>query len=299
MDQPHILHLLTPLKHVSPFDANMALDAGFDTVMPYTAVELGEIKGLVQDAIFSRGPKGVTRTGVFLGGRDAALALDMLEAAKKAMVPPFEISVFTDPAGSFTTAAALVACVERQLGKIGKPGLKGKRAVVFGATGVVGFAAGVILGQEGARVTMAGYDGVKRVKAGAETAKTRFDVDLAAADASSEALKTALMADCELAVCAGRAGMQILSSAQLAAAPGLLVVADVNAVPPAGAEGVGVGDDGAPVEGSNAVGIGALAIGNVKYKTEHSLFKKMIEAEKPLYLDFVDAFKTARDLVTG
>ena len=28
----HILHMLTPLKHMSPFDANMAIDAGFDAV---------------------------------------------------------------------------------------------------------------------------------------------------------------------------------------------------------------------------------------------------------------------------
>ena len=30
MEHPRILHMLTPLKHMSPFDVNMALDAGFD-----------------------------------------------------------------------------------------------------------------------------------------------------------------------------------------------------------------------------------------------------------------------------
>ena len=38
----------------------------------------------------------------------------MMDVAKKAMVPPFEISVFPDPAGSFTTAAAMVACTEKK-----------------------------------------------------------------------------------------------------------------------------------------------------------------------------------------
>jgi len=71
------------------------------------------VPALVQDAIFSRGPKGVKRTGIFLGGRDAHLAMDMLEAARNAMVPPFEVSVFADPSGAFTTAAALVAVVVR------------------------------------------------------------------------------------------------------------------------------------------------------------------------------------------
>ena len=115
MGDKNILHMLTPLKHVSPFDANMALDAGYDAVMPYAGVERGDIAALVQDAIFSRPPKLGPRTGFFFGGKDALLALDMLEAAKKAMVPPFAASLFADPAGSFTTAAAMVTCVENRL----------------------------------------------------------------------------------------------------------------------------------------------------------------------------------------
>ena len=109
MGNPRILHMITPLKHMSPFDVNMALDAGFDAAIPYTNVTTEDVTGLVQDAIFSRGPEGVKRTGVFIGGKRAIEALDMMDRAKKAMVPPFEISVFADPAGSFTTAAAMVA----------------------------------------------------------------------------------------------------------------------------------------------------------------------------------------------
>ncbi len=55
------------------------------------------------------------KLGVFICGKDASLALDMMDVAKKSMVPPFEISVFPDPAGSFTTAAAMVACTEKTL----------------------------------------------------------------------------------------------------------------------------------------------------------------------------------------
>jgi len=46
------------------------------------------------------------------------------------------------------------------------------------------------------------------------------------------------------------------------------------------------------------VGIGALAIGDVKYKTESGLFKEMIEAEKPVYLDFRSAYRLAQDLIS-
>ena len=34
-----------------------------------------------------------------------------------------------------------------------------------------------------------------------------------------------------------------------------------------------------------------------KYKVQAGLFRRMIEAEKPLYLDFRDAFALAREIV--
>ena len=71
MGNPRILHMITPMKHMSPFDVNMALDAGFDAAIPYTNVTIEDVAGLVQDAIFSRGPEGVKRTGVFIGGKRA------------------------------------------------------------------------------------------------------------------------------------------------------------------------------------------------------------------------------------
>src|ERR1700756_5797434 len=98
MPDKYILHMVTPLKHMSPFDVNMALDAGYDAVIPYTEVTPDEVAGLVQDAMFSRSPKDGAKTCVFIGGKNAIAALDMLEIAKKAMVPPFVISVFADPA---------------------------------------------------------------------------------------------------------------------------------------------------------------------------------------------------------
>jgi methylene-tetrahydromethanopterin dehydrogenase len=288
--------MLTPLKHMSPFDANMALDAGFDAVLTYTNVTLEEVAGLVQDAIFSRPPKMGVKTGMFFGGKNAILALDMLEAARKALVPPFGISFFADPAGSFTTAAAMVACVEKMLRDKKQRDLKGLKVAVFGATGVVGFSAAVIAALEGADVTLVGYDGIKRVSDAAREIKSRFAADVRAADGSDDAKKAALLADAEAALCAGRAGVRILSGAQLAAARSLLIVADVNAVPPPGVEGLEMTANGAEITPHGTLGIGPLAIGNVKYKTEFGLFKKMIEADKPVRFDFRDAFRLAREL---
>ena len=63
------------------------------------------------------------------------------------MVPPFRISVFADPAGSFTTAAAMVAKVEKAMGSQFQRQLGGTRLAIFGATGVVGFSAAIIVPQ--------------------------------------------------------------------------------------------------------------------------------------------------------
>src|SRR5262249_47349090 len=151
---------------------------------------------------------------------------------------------------------------------------------VFGATGVVGFSAAVIAAIEGANVTLVGYDGIKRVGDSARDIKSRFGVDVSAADGSTERQKSEILAGTQVALSAGRAGIRILSSEQLATARQLLVVADVNAVAPAGVEGLDLMANGAEVSPSGALGIGALAIGNIKYKTEFGLFQQMIAATK-------------------
>ena len=96
--------------------------------------------------------------------------------------------------------------------------------------------------------------------------------------------------------CAGRAGVQILSKAQIDGAKHLLIAADVNAVPPPGVEGLGIQANGDPLTPNGAGGVGPLAIGNIKYKTEFALFQKMIAATKPVQFDFRDAFMLAREL---
>jgi methylene-tetrahydromethanopterin dehydrogenase len=294
--EKRILHLLSPLRHASPFDVNMALDAGYDAVIPYTNVAADEVADLVQDAIFSRPPKDGAKTCIFIGGKNAIAALDMLESGRKAMVPPFIVSLFADPAGSFTTAAAMVARLERTLRAAHGRELAGTRIAVFGATGVVGFASAVISALEGAQVTLIGHDGAQRVRGAADEARTRFGVNLSAADGSTEDLKAGLLQGAQVALCAGRAGVEIISADLLKACPGLLVVADVNAVPPLGVAGLDMFADGARVGEGATAGIGALAIGQTKYRTEFGLFRRLIESTEPLALDFRDAFVLAREL---
>jgi methylene-tetrahydromethanopterin dehydrogenase len=294
MEKVSILHLITAEKNASPFDVNMAFDAGFDKIMPYTNVEMREVMGLVQDAIFSRGPSGIKRESVFIGGRDIDIAMDMLNTAKKAMVPPFEVSVFADPSGAFTTAAGMMAKVEQHLTKNFGGDLTGRRVSVFGATGPVGGCTAVIAAKHGATVQLVSHRNMTNVQAKVDAYNARYGVNIVAVDGASDVAKIEVLKNTEIALCAAAAGVQVMSLAQMAQAKDLKIVADVNAVPPTGAEGVDVFADGNAIAGTTAFGIGALVIGNVKYKTQHNLLKLMLESEKKQYLDFLSAFEMAR-----
>ena len=300
MDRPYILHMLTPGPWMSPFDVNMAADAGYQVIVPYCGVDVAATPNLTQDAIFSRGPKGVSRTGLFIGGRDVTQAVDMLDAARKAMVPPFVVSVMADPSGAFTTAAAMLACVRQQLQKVHGTDLAGRRVLVLGGTGPVGRIVAVLAARAGAQVRIASHKGQKVADETARAVSERFNTAIqGASSADSAALREALT-DTDVVLATAAAGVQVLSADDLAAAgQKLLVAADVNAVPPEGIAGVGVMDDGKPVPGTQAVGIGALAVGNVKYQVQHQLLQRMRNAEKPLALSFDDAFALACELRAG
>ena len=97
------------------------------------------VSGLVQDAMFSRPPKTGVRTGLFVGGKNAILALDMLSAAKKALMPPFGISLFADPAGSFHHRGGDGGLRGEDVARQEATQPEGLAVAVFGATGVVGF----------------------------------------------------------------------------------------------------------------------------------------------------------------
>lgn len=297
MDRPYILHMLTPGPHISPFDANMAADAGWQVLVPYASVDRKAVAGLTQDAIFSRGPKGVARTGLFIGGRDVLLAADMLEDARRAMVPPFVVSLFADPSGSYTTAAALVACVQHQLRRVHDTSLADKRVLILGGTGTVGRIAGVLARQQGASVQLSSHSGLEAAQRAARETGERFGCELQGVAGRGADEVRAAVAEADVVLGTAAAGVQVLDEAARRAAGRLLVAADVNAVPPEGIAGVGVMDMGKPLPDSKAVGIGALAVGNVKYQVQHRLLARMREAREPVCLSFPEAYALACEVL--
>ncbi|MFW5442731.1 MAG: NAD(P)-dependent methylenetetrahydromethanopterin dehydrogenase [Methylococcaceae bacterium] len=300
MEKSFILHMLTTAKNLSPFDVNMAMDAGWVAAIPYINVEPSEVKGLIQDVIFSRSPKGLKSTGIFIGGRDTKQARDMLKAAKNAMFSPFEVSVFADPSGAFTTAAGMVAAVEKELADKFNTTLKGKTLLALGGTGPVGQAAAVLAAQAGANVRIIGrqLDKAQRVTnlCNDEFGEGKINIQAGVDTDKGDYIKTA-----DIVFSTGAAGIELLNAEHIASASQLKVAADINAVPPSGIVGLDAFDNGKVLPGSTsgAVGLGALAIGNIKYQTQSRLLKEMIGAEKPVFIHFEHAFEVARDIINS
>lgn len=295
MERPYILHMFTPGAQVSPFDVNMAADAGYQLAIPYCHVTLEGIAGLTQDAIFSRGPKGAARTGLFIGGRDALLADDMLTRARESMFPPFTVSLCADPSGAYTTAAALVACCEAALQH--DDGLEGRQVLLLGGSGPVGRIAAVLCARRGGRAVLGSHRGAAAAQEAARDTGAHFGVSLhAASTADGDALRTAL-AQADVVMAVAGAGVQVASASDLAGATRLRVAADLNAVPPAGLDGVAATDDRKPLAATSAVAIGALAVGNVKYQVQHRLLTRMREAGHSVVFGVDEAFALAREVV--
>lgn len=299
MSDPYLLHIFSPTKNVSPFDINMAYEANFDAVIPYCNVELDEVHGLTQDTIFSRRPAGVKRTGIFVGGRELDVALDMLDAARAAMVPPFAVSVLADPSGAITTAAAMMAIAENRLRTGHDRAMHGARVFIFGGTGPVGTCVALLAASAGAEVSVVSHQGRGAAQYAADRCSKRHGVSFDGVDGSSEAAVLAIMEEAEVVFNTAKAGIEVISEAALARASKLLVAADANAVPPSGIANVAANDENAEISrpGGLATGIGALAIGDVKYRVHTGLLEQMHAAQEPLYLSYREAFAMAQTIV--
>jgi methylene-tetrahydromethanopterin dehydrogenase len=291
-----ILYFLTPGANISPFDVTLAADAGFDMVVPLTKIEAKNVAAVVQDAIFCRPPKRFNDTGIFIGGRDVHMATDMFQAAKNAMVAPFEVGVFADPNGAYTTSASVVALVAKVLEEHYSMDLKGRNVAVFG-TGPVGICTAILAAKQGANVKLCQLlaDDDKRE---ALNFCQRYEADVKWVSAQTNKEKTDEVADAEVIICAARAGVRILEGS-LKNAHSLLAVADTNAVPPSGVIGVGLHDMGAAVEYAHGTfrSIGPLAIGNLKYKVQYGLFEQIHQSSKAALIDFPEAYAFALSLL--
>lgn len=296
MQKVSILHLITSAKNASPFDVNMAYDAGFDKIMPYTNVALNDVEALTQDAMFSRSPSGIQREALFFGGRDIHVALEMQKASVLSMFTPFEMCTMADPSGAFTTAAAMIAKIDTYLKQYNQI-LSQQTIAIFGASGTVGSTSALIVAAQGATVQLVAHKDVLQMQAYADTLHEKYGFKLQVVDGANDAAKTKLLNTATVAICAAVAGLRVLETPHFAQSKTLKIIADVNAVAPSGAAGVEVMSDGALIADTQIAGFGALKIGQLKYKTQQKLLQNMLASDTPMHVDFNDAFEVARDLL--
>ncbi|MEM3581042.1 MAG: NAD(P)-dependent methylenetetrahydromethanopterin dehydrogenase [Candidatus Bathyarchaeia archaeon] len=301
-EAPYILFFLDTDKRASPFDICMAYDAGFSVVVPYENVTTDEAKKIVQDAIFSRDPKGIKRTCFFIGGKDMEKAEDVLKVVRETMFPPFQANTIIDPAGAYTTAAAMVAKVEDAIAKAKLGNLKDKRVAIFG-TGAVGRVAAILLAKLGCAVKIVSpnpdrKDGDEYVSKLSALLRERYGVDVEGVFAPTPEKKVEVINDADIILCASVAGVRIITKDMLESVKFVKVIADVNAVPPLGVEGMKLDDDMREFA-PGIFGIGPLTIGRLKYKLEREILREARRNGKGTVYNYNYAMELARKILKG
>src|SRR5713226_4995315 len=217
MDKRRILIQLDSDPQPSVFDRVVAIDAGADEVFSYGNVQPEQVRDLVHGAIFTRSPKDLKSTALFIGGSDVVKGERLLEEARKHLLPQFglRVSILLDANGANTTAAAAVRVAGRHLE------LKGVPALVLGGTGPVGQRVARLLARQGAEVRVGSRQQSRAegvcVAIRAKVPGARLD---AVATGGDKELRAAL-AGRTLVIAAGAAGAVLLPRSARSACPGL------------------------------------------------------------------------------
>ena len=271
----------------SVFDNVVGYDGGADHISAYGGVTAGNVGSLVEGAIFTRSPKDKKNTALFVGGSNLLLGEAVLAAIRAKFFAKFRVSVMFDCNGANTTAAAAVAWLQH-----GRT-LAGKRAVVLAGSGPVGQRAAVLLAREGANVAITG-----RKRAGVEAAchaiNSRFRIMVEGIEAPSHADRAAAIQGAHIVLATGASGVTLLAADQWQHSPSLELIADANASPPEGVEGVGLSDRGSLSHGK--ILFGALGFGALKLAVHRACVARLFE-QNDLVLDVEEIYAIAKGMV--
>lgn len=286
MERRSILIQLDTDPQPSVFDRVVAIDAGAEEVVSYGGVRPDQVRGLVHGAIFTRGPKHLRRTAIFIGGADVEAGERLFEEVRRHMIPQFglQVSVLLDANGANTTAAAAVRLAVQHLEATRT------RALVLGGTGPVGQRVARLLAALGAEIRV-GSRQQSRAAGVCNAIRSKYPSALveATATASPEELRNAL-AGRNLVVASGAAGMVLLPRSALGSAEDLKVAIDLNAVPPLGIEGIEASDEAATRNG--VLCYGAIGVGDTKMKIHKAAIAKLFERNDQ-FLDAEEVYALA------
>jgi len=272
----------------SVFDQVVAYDAGADVVLSYGGVTEGDVRDLIHGCIFTRGPKDLHNTAVWIGGSNMSAGEQLLAMAQDALFAPFSVSLMLDSNGSNTTAVAAVVKIEETLGD-----LSGKKVLILAGTGPVGQRAAGLLAKDGADVTITSRKPEQGEKA-RQFISARFNVHVDAVTMNDPSGLPELLRDVDVLLNSGPAGVQMVPNDAWTAARSLKIAVDLNAVPPLGIEGIEVNDSG--IKRGNVVVFGAFGVGNFKTKLHKACVARLF-TRNDLVLDAEAIAEIARELV--
>jgi len=289
MDKRKILIQLDSDAQPSSFDRVVAIDAGADEIFSYGGIKPEQVQGLVHGAIFTRGPKDLKSTAIFVGGSDVGAGEKLLKEALRHMIPQFglRVSILLDANGANTTAAAAVRAAGRHLE------LKNAKALVLGGTGPVGQRVARLLAREGAEVRVGSRQQGRAATVCAELAGRIPGARLEPVATGSAGELASALEGRTLVIAAGAAGAVLLPADARGDCPTLKVAIDLNAVPPLGVEGVDVMDKG--VERDGVICYGAVGVGDLKMKVHKIAIARLFESNQHV-LDAEEVYQIATTL---
>lgn len=272
----------------SVFDQVVAYDAGADAIMSYGNVTEGDVRDLIHGCMFTRGPKDLHNTAVWIGGNNMSAGEHLLAMAQDAMFDPLRVSIMLDSNGSNTTAVAAVVKIEQAVGD-----LRGKKVVILAGTGPVGQRAAGLLARDGAKVTITSRKPEQGEKA-RQFISARFNVQVDATTMTDPAMLDAVLDGVEVLLNSGPAGVQMVPESAWASRKTLQVAVDLNAVPPLGVEGIAVDDAGKNRHGVTVYG--AFGVGNFKTRLHKACVARLF-TRNDLVLDAEAIADVGRELV--
>ncbi|HEV2180097.1 MAG TPA: methylene-tetrahydromethanopterin dehydrogenase N-terminal domain-containing protein [Gemmatimonadaceae bacterium] len=255
----------------STFDEVVGHDGGADAIMQRGGVTEGDVRDLIYGCIFTRGPKDLRNTAVFIGGSDMSVGEKLLAAAQQAVFGPFRVSMMLDSNGSNTTAVAAVVKITRAVRDV-----RDRKVLVTAGTGPVGLRVAGLLAKAGAHVTITSRRDEEGKRARSNI-QTRFGADVAMVCMrnASEAAQVLDAVQPEILLNTGPAGVLLVPRGAWVKRQGLAVACDLNAVPPLGIEGIDVTDDAKDRDGVTA--FGAIGVGGFKMKVHKACIARLFE----------------------
>ncbi|HEU4953457.1 MAG TPA: NADP-dependent methylenetetrahydromethanopterin/methylenetetrahydrofolate dehydrogenase [Gemmatimonadales bacterium] len=282
-----ILLQLDSSRLPSVFDQVVAYDAGADAIMSYGGVTESDVRDLIHGCIFTRGPKDLHNTAVWIGGTNMSAGEQLLAMAQDALFDPFRVSIMLDSNGSNTTAVAAVIKIEEALGDV-----EGKNVVILAGTGPVGQRAAGLLARDGAKVTITSRKPEQGEKA-RQFIGARFNVQVDAVTMNDPSTLPGILDGADVLLNSGPAGVLMAPLKAWTAVKTIKVAVDLNAVPPLGIEGVEVNDAGKERHGVTAYG--AFGVGNFKTKLHKACVARLF-TRNDLVLDAEAIAEVAREL---